>query len=549
MYRAMLEAMRKQSRSVLIYVFFGIIIAVFISTFAPSSEGFASCTGTTGYAARVAGHKVGDDDLRYGFVLAGGGAMRQNNEMQARLRALVMDKLIERELLAAQAEGMGLRIADAEVDDLISSGSILALGMRQDMKAFFFSEGAFDYDLFSKFCQFRLGQSVKAMKEQQRRELLAAKVRNVMRAAVKISDDEVRTDFAARGMQINLEYVRFAPDAYLAEIQPSEADIDKFLPGNRPKIEERYHTRSFRYKGLPKQFRARHILVAVPKDAKPAVEHALRVRAEDLRDKARGGVEFAGLARIASDDAATKALGGELGWRARGESGFGSAFEDAAFALPPGEVSDPVRSPAGWHVIRLEAVREGDQKLEAVQRDIAEDLIREQRAQERARLEAEDRLKRLQAGADWERMFQAEEKTDEGVKPVAPGTLVRRETGLFSRRGATFPQIGISKDLAKDAFDLTRERPLGKRVYDTAGAGPVIVRLKDRVDPDMKDFEQRKAEIAEDYRLAKWSQVLAGFVLQRCRDAQQAGDLHVNPQALGDAERPDYVPCSSFAAQ
>jgi len=550
----MLEAMRKQSRSALIYIFFGIIILVFITTFSPSSEGFASCSSSTSYLAKVSGHTVSESDFRYGFVLIGGTEMGSDPALLARVRATVLDLLLERELLAGQAERLGLRIADREIDDLIISGSIVAMGRRQDFKALFFHEGAFDYELFRRVCQYRLGQSVKDFKEQQRRELLALRMREILRAGVRISDEEVRQDFEARGRQINLEYVRFSAGVYAADIQPAAADVDGYLAKNRPKVEERYHTKKFLYQGLPKQFRARHILLAVAQDAPPEIQQQREAFAKEILERARAGSDFANLAREVSDDERSKTRGGDLGWRARNGSGYGAAFEDAAFKLAPGGISDLLRSDAGWHILRVDGLREGDQKLAAVERDIAEDLLRELRATDRARLEAEDHLRRLQAGEDWDTLFKPEETTDEGKKPVAPGQLVRRQTGMFSRRGANFPQIGVSQDLAKEAFDLSLSAPLGKKAYEVAGAGVVLVKLKDRQDPDMKDFEVRKAEIVEEQRLAKGNLVLASFVEHRCRQALRDSELRVSPAArtlgaAGQADDAGWAPCDTLGAK
>jgi len=546
----MLEAMRRQSRSVLIYVFFGIIIVVFVTTFGPSSDGFASCTSSTAYVAKVEGRTVSQGDFRYAFVLVGGADMGSNPKLIERVRSIVLDKLIERELLASRAEGLGLRVADAEIDDMLAAGSLMALGVKQDAKTAFFSEGVFDYELFERFCKFRLNQSVKEIKEQQRRELLAARVRDLMRAAVRVSDEEVRADFENRARQVNLEFVRFVPGAYAAGIQVSAAEADGFLAQNKQKVEERFHTRSADYKGLPKQVRARHILVTVAKDADQPTQKAARVRAEALLVEARASADFAALARDRSDHEPSRAEGGDLRWRARGGSGFGGAFEDAAFSLKPGGISDLVRSDTGWHIVKAEAFREGDQKLAAVQQEIARDLLREQRATERARLEAEDRLRRLRAGESWETMFPAEEKNDEGVKPVPMGALIRRETGPFTKSAGALPSIGIAKELARDAFEMNVADPLGKKVYDTSGGPLVVVRLKDRRDPDMKDFDNRKAEVVEDYRLAKWTQLTVSYVLQRCQNAHRAHDLMVSESAVAaDGEEAGYVPCSTLSPQ
>jgi hypothetical protein len=102
------------------------------------------------------------------------------------------------------------------------------------------------------------------------------------------------------------------------------------------------------------QVRARHILLRVPPDATPAQRDTLIRRAQEIRTQARAGQDFAELARQHSEDPAAE-RGGDLGFFGRGQ--MVAPFEEAAFALEPGEVSDVVETPFGFHIIRLEEQR------------------------------------------------------------------------------------------------------------------------------------------------------------------------------------------------
>src|SRR3546814_6215338 len=72
------------------------------------------------------------------------------------------------------------------------------------------------------------------------------------------------------------------------------------------------------------------------------------------------GADFAALAREDSDDTGSKDSGGDLGWIAH-DGGMVQPFEDALFAMQPGDVSEPVKTDFGWHVIKLREVRSGQQ--------------------------------------------------------------------------------------------------------------------------------------------------------------------------------------------
>jgi peptidyl-prolyl cis-trans isomerase C len=99
----------------------------------------------------------------------------------------------------------------------------------------------------------------------------------------------------------------------------------------------------------PESVRVSHVLIAVPADAPPAAREAARTRAADIARKARAGTDFGTLARQYSSDA-SRERGGDLGFVLRGQAQ--PPFEQAAFALAPGQISDPVETIFGFHVIR-----------------------------------------------------------------------------------------------------------------------------------------------------------------------------------------------------
>ncbi len=105
------------------------------------------------------------------------------------------------------------------------------------------------------------------------------------------------------------------------------------------------------------QIRARHILLRMPADATPAQRDSVQTLAGQLRDQARGGGDFAALAQQHSQDGSAS-QGGDLGFFGRGQ--MVGPFEQAAFALQPGQVSDVVETPFGLHVIKLEERRTPD---------------------------------------------------------------------------------------------------------------------------------------------------------------------------------------------
>jgi hypothetical protein len=113
-------------------------------------------------------------------------------------------------------------------------------------------------------------------------------------------------------------------------------------------------TQKWNEQGPGQEVHARHILFKLPPDATPAQRDSVRRLAEQVRAQAAGGADFAGLARRYSEDT-SKDQGGDLGFFGRGR--MVKPFEDAAFALQPGQISPVVESPFGYHVIKVEEKR------------------------------------------------------------------------------------------------------------------------------------------------------------------------------------------------
>ncbi len=554
----MLETFRRQSRSVIIYVFFGIIIAVFIINFGPQSQG---CTSTDTFAARVQRESLTENDFRYAMVMSGARDARI-----PRIREFVMDRLLERELLAKEAERMGFRISDDEVRALVETGTVVALGRRQDLRGRVFKDDTFDYDQFKKFCQYEVGLTVKRFLEHQKRELLAEKVRETVRASVRASDEEVLGDHVGRELQVNLEFVRLSPRKMERDVAVSPAEIDAYLAKSGEKVKERYATRTFLYTKVPREVRARHLLVAAPAGGKPA---AARARAEALLAHAKAGEDFAAIAAGGSAGAQAGARGGDLGWRRKGATGLGEAIDQQLFAAKEGDLLGPIEDAAGAHLLRVEGVREGDLPLEKVRRDIAEEILREEKASALAKKTAGELLARLRAGENWESLFAAEATEDEaaGADDEEPAANIekqkaavaaltpwkRAETGLFPRSGSAVPKIGLGKDVMHDAFALRADQPLAEKAYDIAGSF-FLVRLKERREVDMKDFEARKSEIATAYVSQKSERMLAELSKTLCVEAKPT----VNPAVVAsggggegeeDGEGGTYSPCKTLGVE
>lgn len=167
--------------------------------------------------------------------------------------------------------------------------------------------------------------------------------------------------------------------------EPDEKEVRAFFDEHRSEMSQ------------PETVQARHILIKVAQGADAAAIEAARLRLVEMKLKISQGADFASVARTGSEDASASA-GGELGYFPRGR--MMPAFEAAAFALKPGEVSEPVRTPLGWHLIQLENHLEAAdvseaQGLEMVRAYLARQRQVQVRQQVLAQLRTSNRIQRI----------------------------------------------------------------------------------------------------------------------------------------------------------
>ncbi len=491
----MLDTLREHSRSVLTYVLFGIIIVVFVVSFGPGSRGCADAgVRAASYAARVDGATVTAADYEQAYAQA----YRANQERfsaagitftremaeQGGLRGQVMNSLVDQELVLGEAERHGVVVSDEELDRAIKSMA----GFRTD--------GHFDIDLYKRAVTNAYGSPAK-FEDKVRKNLAYLKMLALLRETAKVSDDDVREAWLAESDRVSLELVRFPVAAARAEVAVSDAEARAFAAANGPRIEKFYQDNPSRYR-KEKRVHARHILVKVPDNAPASVDDAARKKIEGIIARLQKGEDFGTLARATSEDPGSRDRGGDLGLFGRGL--MAKPFEDAAFALAPGQISGPVRTPFGWHVIKVEEVQEPETTpLDKVRLDIARELIQQESGARLAARRAADALARLRAGRKLPDLFPAADPKKK-IEPVKLGgqALSVERIGPFSRSGDRVPGVGSVPALAADAFASDGPRVL-PRVYETPG-GPLVAVVADRQRPDPARFSARKEELAQRLR-------------------------------------------------
>jgi peptidyl-prolyl cis-trans isomerase C len=142
----------------------------------------------------------------------------------------------------------------------------------------------------------------------------------------------------------NLVVRKLLQDEVMSKIEIKPSDVSEFYEKNPDKFKQ------------PETVHAAHILIIVPADADEKTKAALKARATEALQAARSGKDFGALAKQYSQDGSAQ-HGGDLGFFPRGQ--MVPAFEQAAFALKPGEISDLVQTQFGYHIIKMIEKRPG----------------------------------------------------------------------------------------------------------------------------------------------------------------------------------------------
>jgi peptidyl-prolyl cis-trans isomerase D len=486
----MLDILRSKSRSILTYVLFGIIIVVFVVSFGPGSQGCqveglaqTSAVEIDGYVVTPADYEEAYGNLFRTYQARMGQTFTRELADQLGLRNVAMNQLVDRVLVVREAKKRGLRVGPDEINAAVWS-----------IPAFQGQDGKFDIELYRRAVRQAYGSEAR-FEEKLTEDLLFSKMLALLRENALVPEDEIKAAWAADADRVDLDYVRFPVAAARKEVKVGDAEVTAFLKAEGARVQQAYEANRARYE-VKKKVKARHILVRVPEGAPAAQDEDARKKAAAYAERVKVKKEpFAQVAKEVSEDAATKDKGGDLG--SFGPGLMAKPFEDAAFALKPGEISDPVRTRFGWHVILVEGVEEGRVvPLKEVERDVARDILEQEGALRIANRRAAETLAQAKAGRKLSALFPAVPAGAKKGGPTLGGEpLAAKDTGPFNPSGTTAPGIGDVPALITAAAAATAAGQVLPTVYATP-AGPVVAQVKERQRPDPARYEAQKEEIA-----------------------------------------------------
>ena len=506
----MLDILRANTKSALSWLIVGGIVVVFAINFGPGSLSRRADTlggGGAPIAARVNGKDIpySEWERQYRqmytiFRQQAGGAFSDEMVAQLGLPAQALEQVVDRELVIQEARRRGLSIGRDELTRAVHA-----------MPAFQ-ENGTFNFALYEDSARQSFGSAAKfeaALKDDLLQQKMVAAVRNT----VKVSEQEVRDAWAADADKASLQFLRFPLAALEASVKPSADEVKAYAKREDARIAQLYQDSSARF-DQKRKVRVRHVLAKV---APGADDGPARQKIEQAKARLAKGEDFAKVARDLSDDAATKDRGGEIGFVSEGL--FDDAFAKAALALEKGQVSEPVRSANGWHLLQAEDVVPAKKiSLDDARETLARELLVKDRAQALAREKAQAALAAAKGGR---------------LAPVKVGsvTVSPEDTGPFTRTSPAVPVIGPAEGPLADAFAAKAGQAL-PRVYDTP-AGPVVAVVKTRETPDPKTFEAQREGLETRLRNRKEMQVQQAWV----KELRAAAKIETNPQLLAGLSR------------
>jgi peptidyl-prolyl cis-trans isomerase D len=332
--------------------------------------------GQPDYALKVNGERISSETLnrawqerqaQYARMLNGG---EMSDAQKLVLQQELLNQYIRSTLLRQRAEEDGYRATPGSLREAVTGEPAFQVDGKFDPRAARtalaqagISESAYYREREQGLAVEQLNQAVEvsefmtpgelqqiyALANEQRELRYALLPPDHFQNAVKIDDAKIKAWYDAHQSDymtpesVHLKFAELRLDALTPKVTVKPEDLQAYYD----KVKTRYSEGEKRH--------ARHILIAVtdPKDTKASA--AALAKATEVEAELKAGKDFGALAKQYSADPGSAAQGGDLGWAEK--NAYVAPFADALFAMQPGQVSDPVKTQYGYHVIRLDEVR------------------------------------------------------------------------------------------------------------------------------------------------------------------------------------------------
>ena len=535
----MLQNIRDNSQGWIARTIIGVIIVLLSLT---GFDAIMTATSNRNDAAEVNGEAIGLGELNRAVDM-------QRRQLQQRfggqldpallddklLRTSALDALIERQLLLQGAAASGFAFSQPALDQLI----LLTPEFQRD--------GQFSADRFDQVIR-DMGYDRLQFRRLLEEEMLIGQLRAGLAGSGFVTDAEVRA-FIALERQTR-DFARLTVKADRSAIEIGDADLQayygehasEFMTEEQVRVEylelkkERFfdevavddeEIRSAYEKeiaNIGEQRKASHILL----ESGELSDDQARERLGELKARIAAGEDFAALAREFSQDPGSAASGGDLGFA--GEGVYDPAFEAALFALQVGEVSEPVKSEFGWHLIRLDDVQAADvPDLDSL----------------KPKLERELKAQKVE-----QRFVEASKLLEDSAFESADLQQPAQELGLEVREAAPFGReggegIAANRQVVQAAFsEEVLVEGANSAALELDPDTVVVLRVREHRKPEQQPLEQvadvlrerLQRERAAEQARERGEALLAGLRDGQASQLPAAGDWQVTEGAARDQQ-------------
>jgi peptidyl-prolyl cis-trans isomerase D len=511
---------------------FLLIICGSMVTYLIPGFGTAATTERSGVIATVAGEDIRTDEVN---------RVVQNQMKQQRvapemaafyaqfITKQVVQQMIQRLEVKYAAKRMGLKVTDEELRDEMQNGQL---------KQYLFPNGQWiGQDKYEELLKDN-GTTVEEFEKSTREGMLTRKFFSAVSASAAVTPAEIEQAYKEKNLKVKFQYAVVNLDDLTKTIKPTDTELNAFFNANKARyansipekrqvryfqltdksaqsnvtvddseIQRYYATHAEQYK-VPDRVRARHILISMPKpgpDGKvdPKAVDEAKAKAQDIDKQAKApGANFAELANKYSQDPGNKdakgeGRGGELGWF--GHGAMVAEFDKAAFALSPGQVSDVVQTPFGFHVIQVEEKEAAKTKP-----------VSEVKAEIEPIIKAEKISAQLSKNANEAQDIASKQGLDKAAAKFGAQIVQSNPVG----RNDALPGIGPAPEVMTSIFGSTDKSgpqvaryPQGFVVFEVTRIEPArtpsLEEIKDKVTADFKNeraqelFRRKMQELAD----------------------------------------------------
>lgn len=490
----MLRYLRENTGNWIIKIFLGIIVIVFVFL------GVGSMNATKNNEVAV----VNDQPITFGEYQDAyknlikrmqqqfGNALNDDLVKALNIKQQAINSLIDQKIMDMEADKLKILVSDSELQDALLS-----------IKAFQ-RNGAFDMDLYKRVLG-QNGLNPETFEALQRRAIKNAKLQEMVLNGITVTDEEAKTWYTFNNTKMAIDYIKVDPGTF-TNVKPTEEEVNSKYKDNpdlyksEPKRKalyivfspedhkdeaavtdeqalEYYEQNTARFT-TAEQVEASHILIRVDADADEQTTAKAKEEADAVYDKAAKGEDFAQLAKTYSQGP-TGPNGGYLGRFEK--SSMVKPFGDAAFAMKAGEVSKPVKTQFGWHVIKVtDKTPETVKSFEDAKVEIQDDLAA-QELQNLAYYKAGEAFDSVIDGDDFEQ-----------VALIAKKKVI--ETPVFTELGDGLSDLDNPAQFASAAFELINDeisevKQIGDKYY--------LIKIVEKIEPVLLPFEDVQAQIVE----------------------------------------------------